>query len=101
MLVTAPNKKVARRLVKIILQKRLAACVNLVPKIESHYWWKNKIESATEVLMILKTTVIRLPQLQKCILENHPYETPEFVVLPVSSGNKKYLDWVASSVQQH
>ena len=98
-LVTAPNLKVARKLAKIILQARLVACANLVPQIESHYWWRGKLESAAEVLIILKTTPARLPQLQKCVLKNHPYETPEFVVLPVTSGNKQYLDWVVESVQ--
>lgn len=98
-LVTTPDLKTARKLAKIILQKRLAACANLIPKVESHYLWKNKIESATEALMILKTTTARLPQLQKCVLENHPYDTPEFVVLSVNSGNKRYLDWITDSVK--
>ena len=98
-LVTAPDLKVARKLAKIILQSRLAACANLIPKIESHYWWKNKIESSTEVLMILKTTSARLTKLEKCVLATHPYDTPEFIVLPISSGNKKYLDWIFESVR--
>jgi len=98
-LVTAPDLNVARKLAKVILQAKLAACANLVPKIESHYWWKNKIESGAEVLMILKTTQTKLAKLEKCVLENHPYDTPEFIVLPIASGNKKYLDWILESVR--
>ena len=98
-LVTAPDLKTARKLAKIILQAKLAACANLVPKIESHYWWKKKIESGAEVLMILKTTQTKLAKLEKCVVENHPYDTPEFIVLPIASGNKKYLDWILDSVR--
>jgi len=99
-LVTAPDLKVARKLAKIILQSRLAACANLIPKIESHYWWRGKIEKGNEVLMILKTTQARLAKLEKCVLENHPYDMPEFIVLPIVSGNKKYLDWISESVHR-
>lgn len=99
MLVTAPDLKVARKLAKIILHSRLAACANLIPKIESHYWWRGKLEKSAEVLMILKTTPARLTQLQKLVLESHPYDTPEFIVLPIISGSTQYLDWVAESVR--
>lgn len=96
-LVTAPNLKTARALAKAALQARLIACANLVPKIESHYWWRGKIESSNEVLMILKTTATRLAALEKLVLARHPYDTPEFIVLPLSRGNTRYLDWLARS----
>ena len=98
MLVTAPDLKVARKLAKIILNSRLAACANLLPKIESHYWWQGKLETSAEVLMILKTSRSRLKKLEKCVLENHPYDTPEFIVLKLDSGTKRYLDWIDDSV---
>ena len=98
-LVTAPNLKTARALAKAALQARLIACANLVPKIESHYWWQGKIESGTEVLLVLKTQKSKLAALEKLILAKHPYDTPEFVVLPLSAGNKKYLDWLTASSQ--
>lgn len=98
-LVTAPNLKVARKLSKIILARRLVACVNLVPGIESHYIWTNKLETSAEVLMILKTPRACLKKLEKSILENHPYDTPEFLVLKIESGAKRYLDWIAASVK--
>jgi periplasmic divalent cation tolerance protein len=96
--VTAPDLKTARALVKAALKARLIACANLVPKVESHYWWQGKIESSVEVLLILKTQKSKLAALEKLILARHPYDTPEFLVLPVSAGSKKYLDWLAGSL---
>jgi periplasmic divalent cation tolerance protein len=96
-LVAAPNLKTARALARAALQARLIACANLVPKIESHYWWKGRIESGTEVLLVLKTQKSKLAALEKLVLARHPYDTPEFIVLPLSAGNKKYLAWVAGS----
>ena len=98
-LVTAPDLKVARQLARAALEARLVACANLVPKIESHYWWQGKIESGTEVLLLFKTTQPRLLRLEKLILAEHPYDTPEFVVVPLESGTPRYLDWLASSVR--
>jgi len=97
--VTAPNLKTARKLARVALTARLVACANLLPKIESHYWWKEKIGEGTEVLMLLKTTTARLAALEKMIVSQHPYDTPEFIVLRVERGNKRYLDWLAEAVQ--
>jgi len=93
-LVTAPDLKTARALAKTILSARLIACANLVPKIELHYWWRGKIESGTEVLLVLKTQKSKLAALEKLVLAKHPYDTPEFLVLPLSAGNQRYLDWL-------
>ena len=95
-LVTAPDLKIARALVKAALQAKLIACANLVPKIESHYWWQGKIESGAEVLLILKTQKSKLAALEKLVLAQHPYDTPEFLVLPLVAGSEKYLDWLAA-----
>ena len=94
-LVTAPDLKTARALAKSALQAHLIACANLIPKIESHYWWQGKIESGAEVLLVLKTQKSKLAALEKLILARHPYDTPEFLVLPLSTSSKKYLDWLA------
>jgi periplasmic divalent cation tolerance protein len=98
-LVTAPDLKAARALAKAALQARLIACANLIPKVESHYRWRGKIESATEVLLVLKTQKSKLAALEKLILARHPYDTPEFLVLPLSAGNKKYLDWLTAATK--
>ena len=99
-LVTAPKRKVARSLAKAALTKRLAACANLVPGLESHYWWQGKIERSAEVLIIFKTTQPRLRALEKLILAKHPYDTPEFLVLPPAEGTKRYVDWLTQSVKK-
>jgi len=96
-LVTAPDLKTARRLAKAALTRRLIACANLIPKLESHYWWQGKIENGDEVLMLLKTTASRLGALEKLIVAEHPYDTPEFIVLPILAGSARYLDWLSNS----
>ena len=98
-LVTAPNLKTARSLAKAALSARLIACANLIPKIESHYWWRGKMESGAETLLVLKTTKAQLAPLEKFIAARHPYETPEFLTLPLNAGSRKYLDWLAASLR--
>ena len=98
-LVTAPDLKTARALARAALRARLIACANLVPKIESHYWWQGKIESGAEALLILKTTKSKLAALENLILAKHPYDTPEFLVLAVSAGNQRYLNWLSRNAQ--
>jgi periplasmic divalent cation tolerance protein len=97
-LVTAPNLTVARRLAREALRARLIACANLIPKIESHYRWQGKIESSPEVLLLLKTTRPRLAALENLILAHHPYDIPEFLVLDLRGGNRRYLQWLCDSV---
>lgn len=98
-LVTAPNITVARKLAALALKARLAACANLIPKIESHYWWQGQLESSTEVLLLFKTRTDKLAELEQCILTNHPYQTAEFIALKVDSGTEKYLQWISDSVE--
>lgn len=98
LLVTAPDLKTARALAKSALTAKLVACANLVPKVESHYWWQGKLESSAEVLILFKTTRAKLVALEKLIVAQHPYDTPEFLALPLAEGNAKYLDWLAASV---
>ena len=97
-LVTAPDLKTARSLASRALTARLVACVNLVPKIESHYWWLGKMTCSQEVLLVLKTRKAKLAALEKLILEAHPYDTPEFLVVSLAQGNAAYLRWLAGSV---
>ena len=98
-LVTAPDLKTARRLARAALKAHLIACANLIPKIESHYRWQGKLERGSEVLMVLKTTRANLGKLEKVILSEHPYDTPEFLVVALESGNRRYLDWISSSLK--
>jgi periplasmic divalent cation tolerance protein len=98
-LVTAPNLTVARRISTAALKEHLVACANLLPKVESHYWWQGQLESASEVLILFKTTDRKLKELEQCVLKNHTYDTPEFVVLSLESGNAKYLDWIRGNIE--
>ena len=98
-LVTAPNKSTARKLACAALQAKLIACANLLPEVESHYWWKEKIERGKEVLILLKTTSSQLNRLEKLIVSLHPYDTPEFLVISISGGNRRYLGWLTNSLR--
>jgi periplasmic divalent cation tolerance protein len=91
---------VARQLARAALEARLVACASLVPGVESHYWWQGKIEQGREVLLIFKTTRRQLAGLEKLILGKHPYDTPEFLVLPLQAGAERYFDWVTGSVRK-
>lgn len=97
-LVTAPSLRVARALARVVLDARLAACVNLVPGLESHYVWEGKRERSAEVLVMLKTFAGELVALEALIRAHHPYEVPQFVVLPVTAVSSAYLGWMKDSV---
>ena len=90
----APNPLIAQRLSKELLSQRLAACVNLISGIQSHYWWQDEIQSADEVLMIIKTTEDRTEALKGFMQTQHPYDSPELIVLPIAAGLDAYLTWV-------
>jgi periplasmic divalent cation tolerance protein len=97
-LVTAPDMGTARRLARAALAARLIACANLVPKMESHFWWQGRVTRGIEVLMLLKTTSSRLAALEKLILTQHPYDTPEFIAWHIHHGNKRFLEWWGETV---
>ena len=96
-LVTVPDMALARRLAKTALEGKLAACANIIPAVESHYWWEGKLESSSEVLLIFKTRQELLPKLERTVRGVHPYDTPEFVGIPLTAGSRKYLTWLAES----
>ena len=97
-LVTAPNVKTARALARAALSAKLIACANLMPRIESLFWWQGKIASGMEVLLVLKTSKARLAALEKLILARHPYETPEFITQAIDFGSDAYLAWIRQNV---
>ena len=98
-LVTAPDIRAARKLARAALEERLAACANLVPGLESHYWWRGKLERSAETLIIFKTTRRNLGALEKLVLQKHPYDTPEIVALPIGAGTEHYLKWITASLR--
>lgn len=97
-LVSAPDRRTARALARAALEARLVACANLVPAVESHYWWRGKLERSNEILIVFKTTKGRLATLEKLILARHPYDTPEIIALPIASGTERYLRWIETEV---
>lgn len=92
--VTCPNNKVANKIANILLKKKLAACINILPKIESMYWWEGKIEKSNESLMIIKTKSGLLKKVENEIKKIHPYEVPEVISIKIDRGSEKYLNWI-------
>ncbi|KAK7154696.1 hypothetical protein R3I93_009593 [Phoxinus phoxinus] len=98
--VTCPNDAVARELARGIVEKKLAACVNIIPQITSVYVWQGKIEEDTEVLMMIKTRSSKIPALAEYVRSNHPYEVAEVISLPIDQGNPPYLKWIGDVVPE-
>jgi periplasmic divalent cation tolerance protein len=98
-LVTCGSLQEARKIARSVVEKKLAACVNIsTAPVESVYRWKGKVETAKEHLLIIKTSKTRLKELEREVSRLHSYETPEFVVLQVAGGSTAYLRWLAKSV---
>ncbi|MBI3313545.1 MAG: divalent-cation tolerance protein CutA [Candidatus Omnitrophica bacterium] len=97
---TVPNLKEARSLASVLLEKKLAACVNISPGVESHYRWKGKKEKSREVMLFIKTREALFGKLEKTLRENHSYEVPEIIALPIQRGSKKYLNWLAKETKR-
>lgn len=101
-LVTCGTLEEARKIARAVVEKHLAACVNIVTHaIESFYTWKEKVEDSSEYLLVIKTSAERLAELEKEVLDLHSYDTPEFLVLPVVAGSEAYLSWLGASVEAH
>jgi len=98
-LVTCATLEEARKIARAVLEKHLAACVNvLTHAVESFYVWEGKQENGSEYLLMMKTSEERVVELQKEVLALHSYETPEFIVLPIVGGSEEYLKWVGESL---
>jgi len=97
-LITAPVDK-GEELANFIVEKKLGACVNLVPQVSSTYWWKGKVERDREVLLIVKTSAGKFRELKEKVKEVHPYTVPEIIALPIVAGNEDYLRWIGESLE--
>jgi periplasmic divalent cation tolerance protein len=99
-LVTCGSLGEARKIAKGVVEKRFAACVNIVTsRVESIYQWKGKVEKAREFLLVMKTTAKRLAELESEVKRLHSYDVPEFIVLPIAGGSREYLAWLGESVR--
>jgi len=96
--ITAGNKAEAVRLAEILVEARLAACVQIIPQMESVYRWQGQVERQEEVLLIAKTVKSKFEELEREVRAVHNYETPEIIAVPIVSGSDPYLKWLLDSV---
>jgi len=97
-LTTAGSKEEARKIARALVERRLAACVNMVPQIESIYRWEGKVEDAQEWLLVIKTTGPAFERVRDVIKELHSYEVPECICISIENGSPDYLKWIGDSV---
>jgi periplasmic divalent cation tolerance protein len=96
---TCADREEAERIAQRLVELQLAACVNILPGVQSIYRWQGNVESAAEVLMVIKTSAALIPEVQSTIASLHSYEVPELLVLPVSGGSEAYLAWLKASLR--
>lgn len=97
-LTTAGTKEDALKIARALVERRLAACVNMVPQVESVYRWQGKIEESMEWLLLIKTTAAMFPRVRETIREVHSYDLPECVCLAIEDGSAEYLQWLGEQV---
>ena len=95
---TCPDPESAQKIATSLVDSRLAACVSILPKVKSVYRWQGKTEVSDEHILLIKSTNILFSTLQQHIVAHHPYELPEIISVPISSGLDQYLDWIADIV---
>jgi len=96
-LVTASSKEEAQKIARGLLEEKLAACVNIIDGLESHFWWQGKIDSAKEALLVIKTKKELFNKLAKKVKSLHSYSVPEIIALSIVTGNTEYLKWINDS----
>ncbi len=99
-LTTVESPEDAERLARLLVERRLAACVQLLPPITSIYRWQGNVERASEILVLIKTTPDAYPRLEADLRAHHPYTTPEILALPVAAGSTDYLNWLIESIRE-
>lgn len=98
--VTTQNVAEAEKIARKLIEKELAACVNIVPKIRSLYRWKGEVHEDQESLMLIKTSRKLIPELKKRIKKMHSYDLPEFIVFKIEQGDRDYLKWLESQLKK-
>ena len=96
--ITTATADEAQQISKVLLERRKAACVNIVPRISSHFWWQGKLDSAQESLLIVKTKSSLLPEIISLVKGMHSYQVPEIIALPIVGGSKDYLRWIGENL---
>jgi periplasmic divalent cation tolerance protein len=96
---TASSPDEARRIAHHLVEHRLAACVNIVPGVESVYRWQGKVESSPECLLMIKTSVEKFPEVRDAVVELHSYDLPECITVTIDDGGAEYLKWLDDSLK--
>jgi len=89
----------AQRIAKLLLEQRQAACVNIIPEVDSRFWWEGELDSAQESLVVIKTKASLLPGIINLVKRVHSNAVPEIIALPIVGGNQDYLDWIDKEVE--
>lgn len=95
-----PDEQSANAIALALVEAKLAACVNILPRVQSVYRWQGVVESASEIPLLIKSTATNYPALEAAIRAHHPYDLPEIIALPITQGLPAYLNWVAAETVQ-
>lgn len=99
-LITTSNMDEARRIARDLVERKLAACINIIEKVHSIYWWQGKVEEAGESLLVIKTRSEKFKELVDTVKKLHSYSVPEVIALPIVMGSSDYLKWLDESISQ-
>ena len=98
-LITAGSEEEAHRIAELLVKEKKAACVNIVPRVDSLFWWEGKLDSASESLLLVKTKASLFPEIVELVKRTHSYEVPEIITLPITAGSEDYLNWLDIACQ--
>lgn len=98
-LMTAPNADEATRIAEMLIERKLAACVQILPPMTSIYIWRGEVERASEILLLAKSTEAKFHELEEAVRAIHSYDTPEIIALPIVAGSQPYLSWLSSCLE--
>ena len=98
-LITAGSEEEAHKIAELLVNEKKAACVNIVPVVDSLFWWEGKIESARESLLLVKTKASLFPEIVELVKRTHSYEVPEIIAMPIISGSEDYVKWLDTACQ--
>ena len=99
-LITTGSMEEAHNVAQLLLNQRAVACINIIPRVDSVFWWEDKLDSAQESLIIAKTKASLLNEITKLVKSVHSYEVPEIIALPVTGGSEDYLNWIDSELEK-
>ena len=99
-LITTGSEGEGRKIAELLVKEKKAACVNIVPRVDSLFWWEDELDSAQENLLIIKTKATQFSEIVEMVKKVHSYDVPEIIALPIINGNEDYLTWLETSIEQ-